>query len=283
MSTMRPKRAFSMPFDARLTTRKAPVRFVSTTLVNSSSLMRRRSVSRVMPAFATTTSTGPRAASTSLNAWSTDAASVTSARTVSEPSGPSPERAVTATQWPCATNSAAIAKPMPRLPPVTRTVRLVVMLDSVLCVWPIGPSQHRGSSNCGLRGARTDVGLRRGEPRDPTATTMRPPSPEAERRSRMIKYTIAMSIRVLCIFAMLFAQGWWLAVCAAGAIFLPYFAVVLANVGSPTGRTTVLRPGSIVLSTPPQNDGRADAPAGGPADTAHDADADDEHDARGAA
>ncbi len=68
------------------------------TLVNSSSLMRRRRVSRVMPAFATTTSTGPRAASTSVKAWSTEAASVTSARTVSEPSGPSPERAVTATR-----------------------------------------------------------------------------------------------------------------------------------------------------------------------------------------
>ena len=112
--------------------------------------------------------------------------------------------------------------------------------------------------------------------------TMLPPSPEAERRSRMIKYTIAMSIRVLCIFAMLFAQGWWLAVCAAGAIFLPYFAVVLANVGSPTRNTTVLRPGSIVLSTPPQNEPRADAPADVPAD-ADDAEPDDEHDARGAA
>ena len=51
--------------------------------------------------------------------------------------------------------------------------------------------------------------------------TTLPPSPEAERRSRMIKYTIAMAIRVACIFAMLFAQGWWLAVFAAGAIFLP--------------------------------------------------------------
>jgi hypothetical protein len=76
--------------------------------------------------------------------------------------------------------------------------------------------------------------------------TTLPPSPEAERRSRMIKYTIAMSIRVLCIVAMLFAQGWWLVVCAAGAIFLPYFAVVIANVGSPSRQSEVLRPGSIV-------------------------------------
>ena len=66
--------------------------------------------------------------------------------------------------------------------------------------------------------------------------TSLPPSPEAERRSRMIKYTIAMSIRVLCIFAMLFVDGWWLAVCAAGAIFLPYIAVVSANVGQESRR-----------------------------------------------
>ena len=99
----------------------------------------------------------------------------------------------------------------------------------------------------------------------------------------MIKYTIAMSIRVLCIFAMLFAQGWWLAVCAAGAIFLPYFAVVLANVGSPTRSTTVLRPGGLVLSTPPRNDDRADAPPDAAPDAAGDRATDGEHDERGAA
>jgi Protein of unknown function (DUF3099) len=82
--------------------------------------------------------------------------------------------------------------------------------------------------------------------------TSLPPSPEAERRARMIKYTIAMSIRVACIFAMLFAQGWWLAVFAAGAIFLPYVAVVLANVSGPSGGGEVLRPGNIVPSTAAQ-------------------------------
>lgn len=67
----------------------------------------------------------------------------------------------------------------------------------------------------------------------------------------MIKYTIAMSIRVACIFAMLFAQGWWLVVFAAGAIFLPYVAVVLANVNGPTRSAEVLRPGGLVPLTPP--------------------------------
>ncbi|WP_448810065.1 DUF3099 domain-containing protein [Agromyces bauzanensis] len=102
----------------------------------------------------------------------------------------------------------------------------------------------------------------------PSATTMKqhqsitslPPSPEAERRARMIKYTVAMSIRVACIFALLFAKGWWLAVFAAGAIFLPYVAVVLANVSGPSRDTEVLRPGSIVPVTPPApgGDGGAD-------------------------
>ena len=66
----------------------------------------------------------------------------------------------------------------------------------------------------------------------------------------MIKYTIAMSIRVGCIFAMLFVDGWWLAVCAAGAIFLPYVAVVLANVSGPSHTQEVLRPGGLVSQRP---------------------------------
>ncbi|WP_082590380.1 DUF3099 domain-containing protein [Agromyces sp. Soil535] len=96
--------------------------------------------------------------------------------------------------------------------------------------------------------------------------TSLPPSPEAERRARMIKYTIAMSIRVACIFAMLFAQGWWLAVFAAGAIFLPYVAVVLANVSGPTRAPEVLRPGSIVPSTAAQPGAMPAEGAGEPPD-----------------
>lgn len=103
--------------------------------------------------------------------------------------------------------------------------------------------------------------------KQPSITTL-PPSPEAERRSRMIKYTIAMSIRVACIFAMLFAQGWWLAVFAAGAIFLPYVAVVLANVNGPTRSTEVLRPGGLLPRTPPVSgpDAGADPMDAGPSD-----------------
>jgi predicted cobalt transporter CbtA len=81
--------------------------------------------------------------------------------------------------------------------------------------------------------------------KQPSITSL-PPSPDADRRARMLKYTIAMSIRVVCLVMMLFVDGWWLFVCAAGAICLPYVAVVLANVGAPSPDTTVLRPGGVV-------------------------------------
>lgn len=59
-------------------------------------------------------------------------------------------------------------------------------------------------------------------------------SPEAERKSRMIRYLIAMSIRVVCIIGGVFVEGWLMWVCFAGAIFLPYFAVIIANAAGNT-------------------------------------------------
>ena len=77
-----------------------------------------------------------------------------------------------------------------------------------------------------------------------------PPSPDAERHSRMIKYAIAQGIRVLCIVAVFFVPGWWVLIPAAGAIFLPYFAVVAANNVQHRGGTVVQRPGAIVPVAP---------------------------------
>ena len=71
MKTIRPNRARIIGRAARRATRNAPVRLVAITASQSSSLIRISSVSRVMPALATRTSTGPRAASTSANAAST--------------------------------------------------------------------------------------------------------------------------------------------------------------------------------------------------------------------
>lgn len=59
--------------------------------------------------------------------------------------------------------------------------------------------------------------------------TSLPVSPEEDRRHRMISYTIMMVIRVTCFVLLIVTDGIWQWVFAAGAIFLPYFAVVIAN------------------------------------------------------
>lgn len=75
--------------------------------------------------------------------------------------------------------------------------------------------------------------------------TSLPLSPEAERHRRMVKYSIAMGVRIVCIVLLLFVHGWWLLVCAVGAITLPYFAVVLANVHGDQRGSPVVRPGAV--------------------------------------
>jgi hypothetical protein len=81
--------------------------------------------------------------------------------------------------------------------------------------------------------------------------TSLPRSPDDDRRGRMIKYSLTMGIRLVCVVLCVFARGWWLVVCAAGAIFLPYFAVVLANV-SMSKPYSVQRPGTVVPLFPPR-------------------------------
>ncbi len=77
-----------------------------------------------------------------------------------------------------------------------------------------------------------------------------PPSPDHERAVRVRNYLIAMCTRVACIIVLLlqvlWAPTWWMLIPAMGAIFLPYIAVVLANVGSPGENGT--------LESPPQDD-----------------------------
>jgi hypothetical protein len=65
-------------------------------------------------------------------------------------------------------------------------------------------------------------------------------SPDEERRVRMRKYTIAMSVRMVCIVAGVFTTGILMWVFFALAIFLPYFAVIIANSqgGTPKDNST---------------------------------------------
>ena len=78
------------------------------------------------------------------------------------------------------------------------------------------------------------------------SATSLPPSPDEERRSRMIRYMITMGIRMVCfIVAILIPLSWWTLIPLAGAIFLPYLAVVAANTVVNTA-TPVRRPGSLM-------------------------------------
>jgi hypothetical protein len=89
------------------------------------------------------------------------------------------------------------------------------------------------------------------------SATAVPPSPDAERRGRMLKYTIAMSIRLVCFVAAIFVyqwSPWWALVPIVGAVSLPYVAVVLANTVVQPRVTPVERPGSLVPAPPPRVD-----------------------------
>ncbi|MET4780282.1 DUF3099 domain-containing protein [Glaciihabitans sp. UYNi722] len=89
--------------------------------------------------------------------------------------------------------------------------------------------------------------------------TSLPRSPQDDRRSRMIQYTVAMTIRVICIVLCLFVRGWWLLLPATGAIVLPYIAVVLANASSSRSNPIgILRPGSVVRRAPDDESGQSD-------------------------
>jgi hypothetical protein len=79
------------------------------------------------------------------------------------------------------------------------------------------------------------------------SATSLPPSPDAERKTRMLKYTVAMVLRLICfLILVLLPLSWWSLVPLAGAVILPYVAVVLANTVIQSKVTPVERPGSLV-------------------------------------
>jgi predicted tellurium resistance membrane protein TerC len=82
----------------------------------------------------------------------------------------------------------------------------------------------------------------------PQVVTSLSESPEEERKRRMIRYTIAMSIRSLCLVLGVVVQGPLMWVFFAGAIFLPYFAVVLANTQGSESTKRAPNPISVPIS-----------------------------------
>jgi hypothetical protein len=96
--------------------------------------------------------------------------------------------------------------------------------------------------------------------------TSLPLSPDEERKKRMIEYSIMMGIRVLCVFvcfgmALVGLGGWWIIIPAAGAVFLPYFAVVVGNAARSGGGTEPLHPATLrALPHGPSDDAAGPAP-----------------------
>lgn len=50
-----------------------------------------------------------------------------------------------------------------------------------------------------------------------------------EMRQRMIKYAVAMGIRMVCLVLIFVVDGWLKILPIIGAVFLPWFAVIIAN------------------------------------------------------
>lgn len=80
-------------------------------------------------------------------------------------------------------------------------------------------------------------------PNAQSATSL-PQAPRDDAGSRFAKYMVMMGIRIACFVAMAVVTpyGWYTFVFAAGAIFLPYLAVIVANVGQDGAVTGAVNP-----------------------------------------
>lgn len=94
----------------------------------------------------------------------------------------------------------------------------------------------------------------------PQSATSLPRAPRDDAHTRMAKYFTMMAVRVVCFVLMVLIQpyGWYTWVLAVGAIFLPYVAVVIANVAAaPSGRAV---PPERAIAPPRPADAADDAP-----------------------
>lgn len=97
------------------------------------------------------------------------------------------------------------------------------------------------------------------------SATSLPQAPREDAGSRFTKYMVMMGIRIACFLAMaiITPYGWYTFVFAAGAIFLPYLAVIVANVGQDTTRTTAVNP-ERMIDAPRATPAPTEVPDAGP-------------------
>ena len=81
------------------------------------------------------------------------------------------------------------------------------------------------------------------------------PGHSEDMHKRMVRYATAMGIRMVCIILLFVVDGWFKLIAVAGAVFLPWVAVVIAN-AQDTAETT----SDSLLDTPPAPELEAGAP-----------------------
>lgn len=88
--------------------------------------------------------------------------------------------------------------------------------------------------------------------RTQSATSL-PQAPRDDADSRFAKYALTMGIRMVCFIAMVLVTpySWYTWIFAAGAIFLPYIAVVVANVGADSRRPAPENPERMLAAPTP--------------------------------
>lgn len=85
-------------------------------------------------------------------------------------------------------------------------------------------------------------------------------NPDDERNSRIKRYTVAMLIRMVCLVLGVVFQGPLMWIFFAAAIFLPYFAVVMANIelSPPRGSSMAVAPTLTLKPEQPTSDEQGD-------------------------
>lgn len=100
-------------------------------------------------------------------------------------------------------------------------------------------------------------------PTRPQPATSLPRAPKEDAGKRSTTYLIMMGIRLVCFALVLFVTpySWYTWVFAAMAIFLPYLAVVVANVSANMTAPTALGPERMIEAARAEPVPRAAAPA----------------------
>lgn len=88
------------------------------------------------------------------------------------------------------------------------------------------------------------------------SATSLPAAPRDDASQRMRSYLLTMGIRIACLILMVTVvpYGWYTFVFAAGAVVLPYVAVVIANAGQSSKVASAQNPGRSLPSTPSKSE-----------------------------